>query len=93
MALERSESPDKTAKEVLESAYAFFNDYQQRTQPAAPVVEQPKPAVDLNKKLQAVSLKSTPNTATEEKKFTFDPNNMSKTISDLKARVHSKLGQ
>lgn len=93
VALERTESPDKSAKEVLESAYAFFSDYQQRTQPAAPVVEQPKPAVDLNKKLQAVSLKSTPNTATEEKKFTFDPNNMSKTISDLKARVHSKLGQ
>ena len=95
VALERSESPDKSAREVLESAYAFFNDYQQRTQPAAPapVVEQPKPAVDLNKKLQAVSMKSTPNTATEEKKFTFDPNNMSKTISDLKARVHSKLGQ
>lgn len=93
VALERSESPDKTAKEVLESAYAFYSDYQKRNQPAAPVVEQPKPAVDLNKKLQAVSLKSTPNTATEEKKFTFDPNNMSKTISDLKARVHSKLGQ
>lgn len=95
VALERSESPDKSAREVLESAYAFFNDYQQRNQPAAPapVVEQPKPAVDLNKKLQAVSLKSTPNVAPEEKKFTFDPNNMSKTISDLKARVHSKLGQ
>jgi len=93
VALERSESPDKTAKEVLESAYAFFSDYQKKNQPAAPVVEQPKPAVDLNKKLQAVSLKSTPNTAVEEKKFTFDPNNMSKTISDLKARVHSKLGQ
>ena len=91
--LERSENPDKTAKEVLESAYAFFSDYQKKNQPAAPVIEQPKPAVDLNKKLQAVSLKSTPNTAVEEKKFTFDPNNMSKTISDLKARVHSKLGQ
>lgn len=95
VALERSENPNKSSKEVLESAYAFFNDYQQKTaQPAAePVVEQPKQPVDLNKKLQAVSLKSTPNVATEEKNFSFDPTNMSKTIADLKARVHSKLGQ
>lgn len=94
VALERTDNPDKSAKEVLESAYAFFTDFQRKNEPAAPIVqEQPKPAVDLNKKLQAVSLKSTPNVATEEKKFTFDPNNMSKTISDLKARVHSKLGQ
>ena len=94
VALERTDNPDKSAKEVLESAYAFFTDFQRKNEPAAPIVqEQPKPAVDLNKKLQAVSLKSTPNVAPEEKKFTFDPNNMSKTISDLKARVHSKLGQ
>ena len=94
VALERTDSPDKSAKEVLESAYAFFKDFQHKNEPAAPIVqEQPKPAVDLNKKLQAVSLKSTPNVATEEKNFSFDPTNMSKTIADLKARVHSKLGQ
>lgn len=94
VALERTDNPDKSAKEVLESAYAFFKDFQHKNEPAAPIVqEQPKPAVDLNKKLQAVSLKSTPNVATEEKNFSFDPTNMSKTIADLKARVHSKLGQ
>lgn len=94
VALERTDNPDKSAKEVLESAYAFFKDFQHKNEPAAPIIqEQPKPAVDLNKKLQAVSLKSTPNVATEEKNFSFDPTNMSKTIADLKARVHSKLGQ
>lgn len=92
--LERTNNQNKPALQVLEDSYAFFQQLQQPK--ATPVVQQApvaKPqAVSIEKKMQAASLKGTPNAGTEtEKPLDYNPSEINKTISDLKRRVAHRL--
>lgn len=92
--LERTNNQDKPALQVLEDSYAFFQQIQQ-PKVAAPVetkeVAKPQP-VSIEKKMQAVSLKGTPNAGTEtEKAVDYNPSNINQTIADLKRRVAHRL--
>jgi antitoxin component HigA of HigAB toxin-antitoxin module len=86
-------SGDKSYTEALESAYSFYQSY--KGAKTAPKVQENvvKPAtVDINKKIQATSLKSTPSSesVTETStKFNYDPNSVGKSIRDLKRMVSS----
>lgn len=88
-----SASGEKSYTEALESAYSFYQSY--KGTKTAPKVQENvvKPAtVDISKKIQATSLKSTPSsdTITETStKFTYDPNSVGKSIRDLKRMVSS----
>ena len=88
-----SASGDKSYTEALESAYSFYQSY--KGTKTAPKVQENvvKPAtVDISKKIQATSLKSTPSsdTITETStKFNYDPNSVGKSIRDLKRMVSS----
>ena len=91
--LERTNNQDKPALQVLEDSYAFF---QQLQQPKAAPVQQTvvaKPqAVSIEKKMQAASLKGTPNAGSEtEKPMAYNPSNINQTIADLKRRVAHRL--
>lgn len=91
--LERTNNQDKPALQVLEDSYAFFQQLQQPK--AAPVqqsvVAKPQP-VSIEKKMQAASLKGTPNAGTEtEKPMDYNPSNINQTIADLKKRVAHRL--
>ena len=77
----------------MEDSYAFF---QQLQQPKAAPVQQTvvaKPqAVSIEKKMQAASLKGTPNAGSEtEKPMAYNPSNINQTIADLKRRVAHRL--
>lgn len=91
--LERTNNQDKPALQVLEDSYAFF---QQIQQPKTTVVEhkevvKPQP-VSIEKKMQAASLKGTPNAGAEtEKVMEYNPSNINQTIADLKRRVAHRL--
>lgn len=92
--LERTNNQNKPALQVLEDSYAFFQQLQQPK--ATPVVQQTpvaKPqAVSIEKKMQAASLKGTPNAGTEtEKAMDYNPSNINQTIADLKRRVAHRL--
>ena len=88
-----SASGDKSYTEALESAYSFYQSY--KGTKTAPKVQENvvKPAtVDISKKIQATSLKSTPSSesVTETStKFNYDPNSVGKSIRDLKRMVSS----
>jgi hypothetical protein len=88
-----SASGEKSYTEALESAYSFYQSY--KGTKTAPKVQENvvKPAtVDISKKIQATSLKSTPSsdTITETStKFNYDPNSVGKSIRDLKRMVSS----
>lgn len=88
-----SANGDKSYTEALESAYSFYQSY--KGNKVAPKVQENvvKPAtVDINKKIQATSLKSTPSSesVTETStKFNYDPNSVGKSIRDLKRMVSS----
>lgn len=91
--LERTNNQNKPALQVLEDSYAFF---QQLQQPKAAPVQQTvvaKPqAVSIEKKMQAASLKGTPNAGAEtEKPMAYNPSNINQTIADLKRRVAHRL--
>ena len=91
--LERTNNQDKPALQVLEDSYAFF---QQIQQPKATTVEHKevvKPqSVSIEKKMQAASLKGTPNAGAEtEKPMDYNPSNINQTIADLKKRVAHRL--
>ena len=91
--LERTNNQNKPALQVLEDSYAFF---QQLQQPKAAPVQQTvvaKPqAVSIEKKMQAASLKGTPNAGSEtEKPMAYNPSNINQTIADLKRRVAHRL--
>lgn len=94
--LERTNNQDKPALQVLEDSYAFFQQIQQPTQNKAapvqqPVVAKPQP-VSIEKKMQAASLKGTPNAGSEtEKAVDYNPSNINQTIADLKRRVAHRL--
>lgn len=94
--LERTNNQNKPALQVLEDSYAFFQQIQQPTQNKAapvqqPVVAKPQP-VSIEKKMQAASLKGTPNAGTEtEKAVDYNPSNINQTIADLKRRVAHRL--
>lgn len=91
--LERTNNQDKPALQVLEDSYAFF---QQIQQPKTTTVEhkevvKPQP-VSIEKKMQAASLKGTPNAGAEtEKAMDYNPSNINQTIADLKRRVAHRL--
>lgn len=92
--LERTNNQNKPALQVLEDSYAFFQQLQQPK--ATPVVQQTpvaKPqAVSIEKKMQAASLKGTPNAGSEtEKAMDYNPSNINQTIADLKRRVAHRL--
>lgn len=92
--LERTNNQNKPALQVLEDSYAFFQQLQQPK--ATPVVQQPvvaKPQpVSIEKKMQAASLKGTPNAGSEtEKAMDYNPSNINQTIADLKRRVAHRL--
>lgn len=88
-----SANGNKSYTEALESAYSFYQSY--KGNKVAPKVQENvvKPAtVDINKKIQATSLKSTPSSesVTETStKFNYDPNSVGKSIRDLKRMVSS----
>lgn len=91
--LERTNNQNKPALQVLEDSYAFFQQIQQPK--AAPVqqsvVAKPQP-VSIEKKMQAASLKGTPNAGSEtEKAVDYNPSNINQTIADLKRRVAHRL--
>lgn len=92
--LERTNNQNKPALQVLEDSYAFF---QQLQQPKATSVLQQTPvakpqAVSIEKKMQAASLKGTPNAGSEtEKAMDYNPSNINQTIADLKRRVAHRL--
>lgn len=94
--LERTNNQNKPALQVLEDSYAFFQQIQQPTQNKAapvqqPVVAKPQP-VSIEKKMQAASLKGTPNAGSEtEKAMDYNPSNINQTIADLKRRVAHRL--
>lgn len=94
--LERTNNQNKPALQVLEDSYAFFQQIQQPTQNKAapvqqPVVAKPQP-VSIEKKMQAASLKGTPNAGSEtEKVMDYNPSNINQTIADLKRRVAHRL--
>ena len=94
--LERTNNQNKPALQVLEDSYAFFQQIQQPTQNKAapvqqPVVAKPQP-VSIEKKMQAASLKGTPNAGSEtEKAVDYNPSNINQTIADLKRRVAHRL--
>ena len=94
--LERTNNQNKPALQVLEDSYAFFQQIQQPTQSKAapvqqPVVAKPQP-VSIEKKMQAASLKGTPNAGSEtEKAVDYNPSNINQTIADLKRRVAHRL--
>ena len=84
-------SGDKSYTEALESAYSFYQSY--KGAKVAPKVQENvvKPAtVDINKKIQATSLKSTPSSesVTETStKFKYNPDSVGQSIRDLKKAV------
>jgi hypothetical protein len=88
-----SASGEKSYTEALESAYSFYQSY--KGTKTAPKVQENvvKPAtVDISKKIQATSLKSTPSSETiteTSTKFNYDPNSVGKSIRDLKRMVSS----
>jgi antitoxin component HigA of HigAB toxin-antitoxin module len=88
-----SANGEKSYVEALESAYSFYQSYKgKKTAPAPQEKVVTTPTVDINKKIQATSLKSTPSsdTITETSaKFTYDPNSVGKSIRDLKRMVSS----
>lgn len=91
--LERTNNQDKPALQVLEDSYAFFQQIQQpKAAPVQqPVVAKPQP-VSIEKKMQAASLKGTPNAGSEtEKAMDYNPSNINQTIADLKRRVAHRL--
>ena len=91
--LERTNNQDKPALQVLEDSYAFFQQIQQpKAAPVQqPVVAKPQP-VSIEKKMQAASLKGTPNAGSEtEKAVDYNPSNINQTIADLKRRVAHRL--
>lgn len=91
--LERTNNQNKPALQVLEDSYAFFQQIQQpKAAPVQqPVVAKPQP-VSIEKKMQAASLKGTPNAGSEtEKAVDYNPSNINQTIADLKRRVAHRL--
>lgn len=86
-----SASGEKSYTEALESAYSFYQSY--KGTKTAPKVQENvvKPAtVDISKKIQATSLKSTPSsdTITETStKFKYNPDSVGQSIRDLKKAV------
>ena len=86
-----SASGDKSYTEALESAYSFYQSY--KGAKVAPKVQENvvKPAtVDISKKIQATSLKSTPSSesVTETStKFKYNPDSVGQSIRDLKKAV------
>lgn len=86
-----SANGDKSYTEALESAYSFYQSY--KGTKTAPKVQENvvKPAtVDISKKIQATSLKSTPSsdTITETStKFKYNPDSVGQSIRDLKKAV------
>lgn len=91
--LERTNNQNKPALQVLEDSYAFFQQIQQpKAAPVQqPVVAKPQP-VSIEKKMQAASLKGTPNAGSEtEKVVDYNPSNINQTIADLKRRVAHRL--
>lgn len=95
--LERTNNQDKPALQVLEDSYAFFQQIQQPKVVATPVQETVKEVVkpqtvSIEKKMQAASLKGTPNAGNEtENPVDYNPSNINKTIADLKRRVAHRL--
>ncbi|MBO7696840.1 MAG: hypothetical protein J6T10_29785 [Methanobrevibacter sp.] len=76
---------DKTYVEALENAYKFYQNY--KNAKSAPKDE---PKVNIEKKIQATSLKSTPSSNTSEtttNNFKYDPNSMGKSLRDLRKAV------
>jgi hypothetical protein len=91
--LERTNNQNKPALQVLEDSYAFFQQLQQpkATPVQQSVVAKPQP-VSIEKKMQAASLKGTPNAGSEtEKAVDYNPSNINQTIADLKRRVAHRL--
>ena len=91
--LERTNNQDKPALQVLEDSYAFFQQIQQPRATTVETKEVAKPqSVSIEKKMQAVSLKGTPNAGAEtEKAMDYNPSNINQTIADLKRRVAHRL--
>lgn len=92
-----SANGNKSYTEALESAYSFYQSY--KGTKTAPKVQENvvKPAtVDINKKIQATSLKSTPSsdTITETStKFTYNPDSVGQSIRNLKRAVAAARNQ
>lgn len=92
-----SSSGEKSYTEALESAYSFYQSY--KGTKTAPKVQENvvKPAtVDISKKIQATSLKSTPSSesVTETStKFTYNPDSVGQSIRNLKRAVAAARNQ
>lgn len=80
---------NKTYTEALENAYKFYQSF--KNIKAAPAHEEVKP-VNIEKKMQATSLKSTPSssdTSDTTTKFSYDPNSMGKSLRELRKAVQN----